>query len=220
MAGYWQASPRRRLDCPHCPIMSQPNLDLTEFDPFVDGRDYVPPRRVSPGYTKRGKSTWEAITGANPELDREAAALCKPQTKSKPKDNIKRIISHANSLGYFASRVEYREAPFSGQILKRDYLGLIDVLCFKPCGEATQLLGFQDTTKAAMKAHIRKMASSKLVAIPGLGQRPYVDMTIAFLEANGILIILGWYWANNRWHFEECNVTKSLILEAVSRKRK
>lgn len=200
--------------------MSQPNLALTEFDPFDDGRDYVPPRRAAPGYTKRSKSTWEAITGANPELDRDAAALCKPQTKSKPPDNIKRIINYANSLGYFASRVEHREAQYSGQTLKRDYLGLIDVLCFKSYGLATELLGVQDTTRAAMKAHVRKMASNTLVAIPGLGQRPYIDMTMAFLEANGRLVILGWYWSNGRWLFDECNVTKSLILESVSRKRK
>lgn len=193
-----------------------------DYDPFAGTPDAQPTVKPGVGYMRRPKDAWAAFDGPNPETDSKAAQAIrdKQKAKTKPDRNIKKLIDYAASLGYFAFGTEYYASVYGGAIVKKDMLGVIDVLGIKAVGTHTEMLGIQDTTKTGMAAHIRKMASTDEVAIPGIGKRPYVDMVRAFLNANGKLLLIGWYQEGSRWAFETFWVTEDVLQKAIARKRK
>lgn len=205
-------------------LFSQPSDP--EYDPFDKTPDAPSSKSLGEkGFVRKPRSAEEAILGANPELDREAYQneLAKQQKKAgKPKDCIKRIIELATKAGYFAIKCELYEAQYSGAILKRDLFGIIDVIGIRlnTRGMGTDVIGYQDTTASQVNAHLRKMVSTELVAVGGLGQRTYKSMTEAWLNAGCKLVIVGWKQEGRFWMPDLLDVTRELLLEVESRKRR
>lgn len=205
------------------PIMTTKH-PITDYDPFARTPDVAPGPvgTASKGYVRKAKTVDEAILGANPELDRNAAATAREKQSAKltPDDAIPKIIKHAASQGFSAVRTEHRITNYSGVVSKTDWYGLCDVSAIKAVGGNTALRAYQSTTKASVAAHIRKMASDEKFQVPGRGMQRYVDMTREFLKCNGRIFIIGWYFENNRWQFVEFEVTWKVIEDAIGRKRK
>ena len=166
---------------------------------------------------------WEKIERNNDSLINPRGKSSKEKKRPNyPLDQTERAIKILNEKHWFAFKVERYEPVYGGNYVKKDLLGIFDILGIRRWVGETRVIGVQLTTESEINAHIRKMASDKTVRTAGLGEPSYYENSINWLDNGGEILIIGWFKKPGlrNWYHEEVTVTKEMIESFRIRRRK
>ena len=83
---------------------------------------------------------------------------------------------------------------------RRDLFKFIDVIALGP----GFIMAVQSTSKQQLAAHVRKIVHTPEIR----------ENALAWLQAGGWLVLMGWHKVGNRWHADERKLTAMDLVEA------